>query len=317
MNSAIKTLLFIIVALTWGTTWLAMKIAGTTIPPLFATGLRFLCAAPLLLLALKYTRSPLLFPKGQRVFQAIISLFYFAIPFTLMIYGERWVSSGLASVIFAMMPVAVLCASILLLREKTHSVQLLGLTIALVALISVLLHESQGAASGQLVGIMMLIAAVVIHAVMYALCKKRCCEVSVLTFNALPCLMAGILLTLVGGLVEHPVIAQFSYHSILAVVYLGAFAGVFGILCYFMLQKRATAFQASIVFLIFPIIALSLENILYGRSLSFASLCLMCPLALGIFLTLFGNQLNQRLKRKSQSVVLSAQLEVNKRQHRT
>ena len=317
MNSLIKTLLFIIVSLTWGTTWLAMKIAGTTIPPLFATGLRFLCAAPLLLLALKYTGSPLLFPKGQRVFQAIIALFYFAIPFTLMIYGELWVSSGLASVIFAMMPVAVLCASILLLREKTNSVQLLGLTIALVALVTVLLHESQGAASGQLLGIVMLIAAVVIHAIMYALCKKRCCDVSVLTFNTLPCLMAGIVLTLVGGFIEQPVIAQFSSHSLLAVVYLGAFAGVFGILCYFLLQKRATAFQASIVFLIFPIIALNLENILYGRSLSFASLCLMGPLALGIFLTLFGNQLNQRLKGKSRAVVLSAQLEVTQRQHRT
>ena len=317
MNSLIKTLLFIIVSLTWGTTWLAMKIAGTTIPPLFATGLRFLCAAPLLLLALKYTGSPLLFPKGQRVFQAIIALFYFAIPFTLMIYGELWVSSGLASVIFAMMPVAVLCASILLLREKTNTVQLLGLTIALVALVTVLLHESQGAASGQLLGIVMLIAAVVIHAIMYALCKKRCCDVSVLTFNALPCLMAGIVLTLVGEFIEQPVIAQFSSHSLLAVVYLGAFAGVFGILCYFLLQKRATAFQASIVFLIFPIIALSLENILYGRSLSFASLCLMGPLALGIFLTLFGNQLNQRLKGKSRAVVLSAQLEVTQRQHRT
>ncbi|MBT0723303.1 DMT family transporter [Rosenbergiella sp. S61] len=317
MNSAIKTLLFVIVSLTWGTTWLAMKIAGTSIPPLFATGLRFLCAAPLLLLALKLSRSPLLFPQGQRTFQAMISLFYFAIPFTLMIYGERWVSSGLASVIFAMMPVAVLCASIVLLREKTNSVQLLGLTIALVALISVLLRESQGAASGQLLGSIMLVAAVVIHAVMYALCKKRCCSVSVLTFNALPCLIAGLLLTVVGWFTEHPVIADFSSHSLFAVVYLGAFAGVFGIMCYFMLQKRATAFQASIVFLIFPIIALSLENILYGRSLSFGSLCLICPLALGILLTLFGNQLNQRLKSKSQSAPLSSQLDVINRQHRT
>ncbi|WP_241623078.1 DMT family transporter [Rosenbergiella australiborealis] len=317
MNSAIKLLLFIIVALTWGTTWLAMKIAGTSIPPLFATGLRFLCAAPLLLIILKITNTPLLFPKGQRFFQAIISVFYFALPFTLMIYGERWVSSGLASVIFAMMPVAVLSASMILLREKTNTVQLLGLTLALVALISVLLRESQGAASGQLLGILMLVAAVVIHAVMYALCKKRCCQVSVLTFNALPCLMAGILLTLLGGLVEHPVITHFSTESLLAVVYLGAFAGVFGIMCYFLLQQRATAFQASTVFLIFPIIALSLENIVYGRSLTFGSLCLMCPLAVGIFLTLFGNQLNQRLKKAAPSSALSSSLESVNPQHRT
>ena len=317
MNSAIKTLLFIVVSLTWGTTWLAMKIAGDTIPPLFATGLRFLCAAPLLLLALKVTRAPLFFPAGQRTFQLVISLFYFAIPFTLMIYGERWVSSGLAAVIFAMMPVAVLCASVLLLGEKTNKVQLLGLTVALTALISVLLHESQEAAGGQIIGIVMLVAAVVIHAVMYALCKKRCCQVSVLTFNALPCLLAGIVLTLIGSLVEHPVSARFSTHSLLAVLYLGAFAGVFGIMCYFLLQRRATAFQASTVFLIFPVIALSLENILYGRSLSFVSLCLMAPLAVGIFLTLFGNQLNQRLKGQMPVKVPTSPIASCEQKHRT
>ncbi len=39
--------------------------------------------------------------------------FYFAIPFSLMIYGETYVSSGLASIIFANMPVAVLIASVI------------------------------------------------------------------------------------------------------------------------------------------------------------------------------------------------------------
>jgi len=263
------------------------------------------------------TRAPLFFPAGQRTFQLVISLFYFAIPFTLMIYGERWVSSGLAAVIFAMMPVAVLCASVLLLGEKTNKVQLLGLTVALTALISVLLHESQEAAGGQIIGIVMLVAAVVIHAVMYALCKKRCCQVSVLTFNALPCLLAGIVLTLIGSLVEHPVSARFSTHSLLAVLYLGAFAGVFGIMCYFLLQRRATAFQASTVFLIFPVIALSLENILYGRSLSFVSLCLMAPLAVGIFLTLFGNQLNQRLKGQMPVKVPTSPIASCEQKHRT
>ena len=61
--------LFSAVALTWGTTWMAMKIAVATVPPIFATGLRFLCAAPLLLLLARYRRAPLLFPAGQRGFQ--------------------------------------------------------------------------------------------------------------------------------------------------------------------------------------------------------------------------------------------------------
>ncbi|MCE2004298.1 EamA family transporter, partial [Enterobacter asburiae] len=38
--------LFLLVSLTWGTTWLAMRIAAETIPPVFATGMRFMFAAP-------------------------------------------------------------------------------------------------------------------------------------------------------------------------------------------------------------------------------------------------------------------------------
>nr|QTX14960.1 Permease of the drug/metabolite transporter (DMT) superfamily [Klebsiella pneumoniae] len=46
--------------------------------------------------------------------------------------------------------------------------------------------------------------------------------------------------------------SAFSAHSILATLYLGAFCrGFFGILCYFALQQKASAFQASLVFLIF------------------------------------------------------------------
>lgn len=297
MNSLIKITLFITVALTWGTTWLAMKIAGETIPPLFATGLRFISASPLLLAALIISGAPLLFPKGQRGFQCLISLLYFALPFSLMLYGELWVSSGLAAVIFAMMPVAVLASSMLLLKERTNPVQLLGLGLALVALITLLIRESTAGAAGTWLGILLLVTAVVIHALIYTVIKKRCCQVSVLTFNTLPCLGAGALLTLVGGIVEQPQLGHFSLHSLLAVVYLGAFAGVFGILSYFLLQKRATAFHASIVFLIFPAIALGLEALLYGRTLSNGSLWLMLPLAIGIFLTLCGNRINQRLPR--------------------
>lgn len=58
-----------------------------------------------------------------------------------MIYGEQTVSSGLASVIFANMPVAVLIASLLLLKEKTCRLQILGLVLAIASLTVVLRSE--------------------------------------------------------------------------------------------------------------------------------------------------------------------------------
>lgn len=118
MNKIIIILLFSVVSITWGTTWIAMKIAVETIPPLFATGIRFLVASPLLILFSYITKAPLLFPYGQRGFQIIISLFYFLIPFTLMLYGGKYVTSSVASVIFANMPVVILMLSSFFLKKK-------------------------------------------------------------------------------------------------------------------------------------------------------------------------------------------------------
>ncbi|MDL4915779.1 MAG: DMT family transporter [Enterobacterales bacterium endosymbiont of Blomia tropicalis] len=286
MRKATISILFILVALTWGTTWLAMRIAVETIPPVFATGMRFIFAAPFLIGIAWLTKTPLFFPRGQRFFQLLVCIFYFSVPFSLMIYGETYVSSGLASIIFANMPVAVLIASIFVLNEKTNVMQLAGLVIAIVALAGILLEETKSGTDSHWRGIAALVSAVVIHAIIYTQCKKRSCTVSVITFNALPCLLAGVMLSAVGWIFENPQIASFSLHSIWSTFYLGAFAGVFGILCYFLLQKKAGAFQASLVFLIFPLIAVSLESYVYGYAISLYSMLLIIPLAIGILLTL-------------------------------
>ncbi|BEO21318.1 drug/metabolite transporter DMT permease (plasmid) [Serratia marcescens] len=299
MRNVSISLLFLLVALTWGTTWLAMRIAVETIPPVFATGMRFMFASPFLLILAWTTKAPMLFPPGQRLFQCVICIFYFAIPFSLMIYGEIYVSSGLASIIFANMPVAVLIASILFLKEKTNPMQIGGLTVAIIALTGILLAETTSTAESHWPGIIALVSAVMIHAIIYTQCKKRSCKVSVITFNTLPCFFAGLILTATGYVFESPQFARFSAHSIVATAYLGAFAGVFGILCYFALQKKANAFQASLVFLIFPVIAVSLESYIYGFAISTRSLLLIIPLALGILMTLVSGRSDANVSWKS------------------
>lgn len=284
--------LFIFVAMTWGTTWLAMRIAIETIPPVFATGMRFLFAAPFLIIIAWLRKKPLLFPRKQRFFQFVICIFYFAIPFSLMIYGETYVSSGLASIIFSNMPVAVLVASVFFLNERTSWLQIAGLIIAIFSLVGILLEEIKTSTESHWQGVIALISAVIIHAIIYTQCKKRGCVVSVITFNALPCLLAGLILSAAGWFFEKPRICFFSTRSILATFYLGAFSGVFGILCYFLLQQKASAFQASLVFLIFPLIAVSLENYIYGYAISSQSMLFIIPLVIGIFLTLFSQRMS-------------------------
>ncbi|MGF1754150.1 DMT family transporter [Vibrio makurazakiensis] len=286
MNSKSFTfLLFISVCLIWGTTWFAMEVALHSIPPIFATALRFLLAAPLLAVLAKVFGQPLFFPKGKQQWVIIVALMYFAIPFTLMIYGEQYISSGLASIIFANMPVAVMLMSGLFLGLRLAKHQVFGLITAVVSLCFILGNEMQMGGKDYLIGTICLAMAVAIHAVMYVLVQKHCKDIQVLTYNAVPCFIASLFLFAVSALGENVNVQTFTWDSISAVVYLGLIASVGGIVAYFKLGQVSTPFQASICFLIFPVVALLISAYINGEMLSQQSLILMLPLLCGILLT--------------------------------
>ncbi|GLT20081.1 multidrug DMT transporter permease [Vibrio zhanjiangensis] len=286
MNSkSVSYLLFLSVCLIWGTTWFAMEVALETIPPIFATAMRFLLAAPLLAALAKLFGQPLLFPRGKGPWILIVAMMYFAIPFTLMIYGEQYISSGLASIIFANMPVVVMLMSGLFLGLRLAKHQLFGLVIAVVSLSLILGTEMQLGGTDYLIGSICLGMAVAIHAVMYVLVQKYCQDIQVLTYNAIPCFVASLLLFVVSFMGENIDYHAFSTESVSAVAYLGLVASVGGIVAYFKLGQVSTPFQASICFLIFPVVALFISAYVNGEVLSLQSLILLVPLLGGILLT--------------------------------
>jgi drug/metabolite transporter (DMT)-like permease len=77
------------------------------------------------------------------------------------------------------------------------------------------------------------------------------------------------------------------------------FASVGGIVAYFKLGQVSTPFTASICFLFFPLIALSLSTWIAGNSLSLVSVALLLPLLGGIFVTKAEPTFWQRFRLKS------------------
>ena len=122
----VTSLMFLIVCLSWGTTWLGIKIAVESVPPLTSAGLRFLIAFPLFLCFAMARREPILFPRESRWFFVFVTLSYFSVPYYLLNYGEMHVSSGLTALLFSCMPVFILIFSALFLRERIYFSQVVG-----------------------------------------------------------------------------------------------------------------------------------------------------------------------------------------------
>ncbi|OAZ96722.1 DMT family transporter [Halomonas sp. G11] len=268
LSKAILCLLFITVCFTWGTTWLGIKVAVETIPPLSSAGLRFLIAFPLFMIFARIMREPILLPRRALGFCLMITVFYFSVPYYLINYGEQYVSSGLTSLLFSSMPVFILIFSALILKERIWISQILGIAIGFYSLYMILLAEGVRMDQQSWMGVAAIIAAAVMHALCYILTRKYGANISVITFNTLPIGIAGLALFLCGLALEDPNFAEASIRSWVALIYLGLVASVGGFIVYFYLLKRMSPILLSFVFILFPVVAIAIGAWYEGNPVS-------------------------------------------------
>ncbi|MBU0521724.1 EamA family transporter [Pseudomonas sp. FW306-1C-G01A] len=268
LAGGVTSVLFLIVCLSWGTTWLGIKIAVESVPPLTAAGLRFLIAFPLFLSFALLRREPLLFPRQSRWFFVFVTLSYFSLPYYLLNYGEMHVSSGLTALLFSCMPVFILLFSAVFLRQKIYPSQVIGIAIGFGSLFMIIRSQGLHLDHAELFGVLAILAAAVMHALCYVITKKQGSAISVITYNTLPIGLAGLMLFVAGLSVEAPVFEDITARSWGALLYLGLVASVGGFIVYFLLLKRLSPITLSFVFIIFPVFAVVIGAWYEGHSLT-------------------------------------------------
>jgi putative membrane protein PagO len=249
-------LLYLTVVAIWGTTWIAIKSTVATVPPITASGLRFAIAFPVLaLIVARRPGIPLRYPRGRARLFALVTAAYFVVPFALMNLGSAVIPSGLAAVLFATVAIFILLFSVPVLGTAIGPRQAGGVAVALVALAALIARQMGLGGEIHPLGVLALLGAAVLHALVYVLLKRDAGTISPFTLNALPMGLAGLLLCATGVLLEHPDPAAFSAESWLSVAYLGAIASVIGFLAYFQLLRELGPVPLSLVFVLFPLVA--------------------------------------------------------------
>ncbi|MEU4742600.1 DMT family transporter [Actinosynnema sp. NPDC023658] len=245
---------FIAVCLIWGSTWIAVKLAVTDMPPLTASGLRFVVAAPLFIAGCRAMGKPLAYPRRLNWFFAYIFACYFAVPYFLFNYGEQYISSGLTAICFSSVAVMMVVFSVPILRTRITTTQFVAVVFAFTALGALIVH-SQGIAVTSGWGVAAVLGAATMHALTYILIKKHGREIHSLTLNTMPMALAGIVLTGLGFIVEQPGAEAFTARSVGATLFLGVVASAIGFVVYFWLVQRTDTVTSSFVFVLFPIVA--------------------------------------------------------------
>jgi drug/metabolite transporter (DMT)-like permease len=116
----------------WSSTWVAIKIGLEDLPPLLGAGIRFALAGVGLLVIARLMGRPL---RTDARLAAVLALLPFALAYGLIYWGEQYVPSGLAAVLFGIMPLySAVLASLALAEEPLRARLVAGIAVALAGL---------------------------------------------------------------------------------------------------------------------------------------------------------------------------------------
>jgi len=110
-------LAFFAIYFLWGTTFLAIRIAVEELPPLFAAGARFFTAGVVLYVFMRIKGLPSPSARQWRNL-GLTALVMFVAEYGPLFWAEKFVPSGIVSVLAATIPVLTLILEILILRQK-------------------------------------------------------------------------------------------------------------------------------------------------------------------------------------------------------
>jgi drug/metabolite transporter (DMT)-like permease len=261
---------WLLLCLIWGSTWLFIKVGLHDLPPLSFAGIRFVIAAALLAVIARIRRSAL--PRGRTEWSLLVrtGLLAFSVNYGLLFWGEQYVSSGLAALLQATIPVfGFLFANRMLPQERMTAAKLAGVSIGLAGV--ALIFSNQLGVEGSIAfrgSLAILIGA--------AACAYSNVQVKIhggriapevlaagqMVFGLVPLLIAG--LTLEGN----PFRFAWTPLAWICLLYLAVVGSAVAFLAYYWLVRHMDVTKTMLIALVTPFVAVLIGIIVLGERIN-------------------------------------------------
>jgi len=258
---------FAVVYLVWGSTFLGIRVAVETVPPLSMAAVRFLLAGPILLLASSRTRPR---PNAREwANAAIVGAFFFLGNHGLVSSASRFIPSGLVSMIIATeVPIIAVVASVLLPDRPLTPRTLAGAALGLVGV--AVLFSGQSAGETHLLACAAVVGGALCWSLGAVLSQRLRFPPDAILRAGMQMTCGGAMLALASVLRGEP--AQIGWSSVsgrslLALGYLIGVGSVVAFACYCWLLKHVRAEAVATHVFINPLVAVALGAWLAGEEL--------------------------------------------------
>jgi drug/metabolite transporter (DMT)-like permease len=274
--------LYAILVLVWSSTWVSIKIGLDDLPPLFGAGIRFTLAGAVLLIGAAAARKAI--TKTDWRLATILGVLPFATTYGLIYWAEQYVPSGLAAVLFGVLPLYVaLLASVLLPDEPLSARLLIGIGIAIAGL-ALAFRESLSLGDEELAGLAAaaVVASPIASAIGNVSIKLRGGATDAVVVNAYAMLIAGALLLALSAPTEDWGQTSWSAEAVGSIAYLALAGTAFTFVTLTLLLRELPAVTISFISVLLPFGALAFGAALEDEKITGAVLLGAALVAAGI-----------------------------------
>jgi drug/metabolite transporter (DMT)-like permease len=250
-------LAYIACAVIWGTAWYAIRvcIGPGGYDTIVALALRFAIAAGVLLPIALRARP---WPRARGWWPFVIAGVLDAIGYSLVYYGERRISGGIAAVVYGTQPLVLALLVTATRMERITSRHIGGAVISLAG-VAVLLVDRFEVSVQQGLGVALVLVSVVVSTVYLMIMKRHGGSVPNVVATEIFLAVTALVLIAVAVVAGAPIGWPSAVAPTIALLYLAVFGSVVAFLCYFWLLERSTMVVASTLVLAFPIVALATD----------------------------------------------------------
>lgn len=261
-------MLYALLCLIWGSTWLVIKIGLAGVPPFLGAGLRFLIAA-LVLFALALARaSRWSLSRDDRICLLSSGFLSYTLSYATVYWAEQHISSGLTAVLYCTMPLF----TALLSRYWTQSESLpprkaAGILIGMAG--TALLFWPEESLTGLKAAAMLAtLAGSLAASVNLVLLKRHSLHADIYALNARAMAIGAVCLLAASLATESSAVTVWSPENVAALLFLSLFGSVTAFLIYFHLIKTMDATALSLITFVTPVIAVALGRLFLAERIS-------------------------------------------------
>lgn len=263
-------LVWLVLSLIWGSTWLFIKLGLEDLPPFTFAGIRFVIASFILAVFILIRRRPL--PRTRRDWGLILltGLLAFTLNYGLLFWGEQRTSSGLAAILQTIIPVfGLLIAHYYLPDERMTWPKIFGVLLGIAGVVLIFSHEMSSEGSSALWGSIAIVVGALGVAYSNVLVKLHGGHLDPATLAAGQMVFGLIPLLILGMSLEgNPLRIHWTWLALLSLGYLALVGSALAFMLYYWLVRNMEVTRTMLIPLVTPLLAVTLGMLVLHERLT-------------------------------------------------